>query len=199
MKTRLFSRSVALVLTLSLAWSGIAYAFDPSNTATGRNALYSNAGGSSNTANGREALYASTGSLNTAVGANALRENTTGGYNTAVGYLAGQTTNAANANTTGSNDTYVGFAAGPATPTQLSNATAIGANAQVAASNALVLGGTGPNAVSVGIGTTALQSTLQVVGNYIQLPTIQGVAPPAADCSATAHAGRMIVRRDGPV
>jgi hypothetical protein len=49
----------------------------------------------------------------------------------------------------------------------------------------------------VGIGTNAPQSTLQVVGNYIQFPTITG-APPAADCDAAVEAGRMVVRIDGP-
>jgi len=44
----------------------------------------------------------------------------------------------------------------------LTNATAIGANAVVAASNSLVLGGTGAYAVKVGIGTTIPQGALDV-------------------------------------
>lgn len=47
----------------------------------------------------------------------------------------------------------------------LTNATAIGANASVTQSNALVLGGTGSNAVNVGIGTTAPAYTLDVKGS----------------------------------
>jgi len=49
---------------------------------------------------------------------------------------------------------------------------------------------------SVGIGTLNPQSTLQVVGNYIQFPAISG-APPAVDCDSSAEAGRMVVRTDG--
>lgn len=32
---------------------------------------------------------------------------------------------------------------------------------------------------------------------YVRLPTISGGAPPATDCSAPEHAGRMVVRTDG--
>jgi len=60
----------------------------------------------------------------------------------------------ANRNTSGSNNTWIGYNSGPGTPTQLTNSTAIGSNALVSASNALVLGGTGQFAVRVGIGTT---------------------------------------------
>lgn len=49
----------------------------------------------------------------------------------------------------------------------------------------------------VGIGTNAPQSALQVVGNYIQFPTITG-APPITDCDEATEAGRMVVRIDGP-
>lgn len=49
----------------------------------------------------------------------------------------------------------------------------------------------------VGIGTDEPQSALQVVGNYIQFPTITG-APPLTDCDEAIEAGRMVVRIDGP-
>lgn len=49
----------------------------------------------------------------------------------------------------------------------------------------------------VGIGTNAPQSALQVVGNYIQFPTITG-APPITDCDEAIEGGRMVVRIDGP-
>jgi hypothetical protein len=42
------------------------------------------------------------------------------------------------------------------------------------------------------------QSTLQVVGIYIQFPTITGAAPPDTDCDSPAEAGRVVVRTDGP-
>jgi hypothetical protein len=71
-----------------------------------------------------------------------------------VGFQAGVTSTDANRNTSGSNNTWIGSNSGPGTSTQLTNATAIGSNAVVSASNALVLGGTGEFAVNVGIGTT---------------------------------------------
>jgi hypothetical protein len=49
----------------------------------------------------------------------------------------------------------------------------------------------------VGIGTLSPNSTLQVVGGYLQLPTTTG-APPSGDCNHSSEAGRVIVRTDGP-
>ena len=157
------------------------------NTATGIWALYTNSGDGS-TANGTGALYSNTtGSLNSAFGEMALYFNTTGWSNTAAGHFAmvENTTGTANVaigsaalysngsgsnnvalggqalywNGTGSSNTAVGSAAGTGYRTDLNNTTAIGANAQVDASNALVLGSingiNGANAdTMVGIGTT---------------------------------------------
>jgi hypothetical protein len=135
------------------------------NTASGAETLYSNTTGSNNTASGYSALYSNTTAhYNTADGYKALIS-TTGAGNTAVGANAGVTANSANANTTGSNNTFIGYNSGPGTPTQLTNATAIGANALVSASNSLVLGGTGAYAVKVGIGTTSPTEALDVGGN----------------------------------
>jgi hypothetical protein len=50
----------------------------------------------------------------------------------------------------------------------ISNATALGNSAQVTASNSLVLGGVGPNAVNVGIGTTAPTQKLHLVNAHIR-------------------------------
>jgi hypothetical protein len=77
----------------------------------------------------------------------------TAGGNTAVWSHAGLTDTTANANITGANNTFIGSFSGPGTSAEVDNATAIGANALVSASNALVLGGTGAYAVNVGIGT----------------------------------------------
>jgi len=149
------------------------------NTAMGTNALHTNTGGGNNTATGNTAMvFNTTGNSNTATGASALVSNTTGSDNTAVGTIAldNNTTGNSNtavgsfagfANTTGSLNTFIGYNAGPLMmgsggTAQLSNATAIGANAQVSASNALVLG---DGTVNVGIGVTAPVNKLDVAGD----------------------------------
>jgi hypothetical protein len=170
------------------------------NTAAGAGALFVNTMGVGNTAAGAAALYSNTtGSENTAAGGGALVSNTTGNSNTALGNGAGVTANGANANTTGSNDTFLGVNAGPGTTTQLSNATAIGANALVSESKALVLG----DSVNVGIGTATPQSLLQLgspstsYGNYLQLPMVSNSSPPpAAACDGKTFVGRLVLQFD---
>jgi trimeric autotransporter adhesin len=154
------------------------------NTAVGTQAMQFNTTGIGNTAAGFYALLQNTASNNVAMGTRALESNTTGTGNTAVGYFAGYTTTFANANSTGSNNTFIGYNAGPGTTTQLTNAAAIGANARVNASNSLVLGGTGSDAVNVGIGTTTPLTTLDV-RNKVGLfqgrfgdPTFKGLGTP---------------------
>ena len=126
------------------------------NTAVGYGTLYNNNDATGdNTAVGYNAMYTSTsGRSNTAIGTQALT-NTTGNYNTAIGNNTGGT------NTTGSNNTFIGTGANPSTGA-FTNATAIGYNAIVGASNSLVLGGTGANAVNVGISTTTPGQSLEV-------------------------------------
>ncbi|HEY0704233.1 MAG TPA: hypothetical protein VGD60_15790 [Candidatus Acidoferrales bacterium] len=155
-----------------------------------------------NTAFGNAALFANTtGSQNTAVGTSALNGVTTGDSNTAVGEMAGTTI------ISGSNDTFLGAGANIYVPvitnarsagpdaihsnailrnSNLTNATAIGANALVGANNSLVLGGTGTNAVSVGIGTPTPQSLLELSTNNSD--TTLGV-PPNPDITLTNTAG----------
>jgi len=129
-----------------------------------------------NTAVGDGALLnTSTGTNgNTAVGFNALADNTTGSSNTAIGVAAGNTINLA---TTGSNNTFVGAGSGPSNLTTLSNAAAIGACAQVSASNALVLGalaGTCQSSSNTNVGID--------VGNPSNILTVlQGGGPAIAD------------------
>ncbi len=139
------------------------------NTGAGANALQQNTQGFENTAIGYYALQNNTtGAGNTASGVKALVSNCSasaacdisqGTGNTASGFEALQS------NTTGSSNTALGIAADVGSGA-LTNATAIGANAEVTASNAMVLGGiSGTNngtSVSVGIGTTAPGSTLEV-------------------------------------
>ena len=137
------------------------------NTAGGGFSLVLNTTGNYNTASGYGALYHNTtGSANEASGSSGLGSNTTGSNNTASGY------NALGFNTTGSNNTALGYYAGPdSNSTNLANATAIGANAVVSESNALVLGGTGSYLVNVGNGTAKPQYTLDVngTGNFTGL------------------------------
>ncbi|MBI4479389.1 MAG: tail fiber domain-containing protein, partial [Acidobacteria bacterium] len=134
---------------------------------TGKWSLVADAGLFRFTTTGANALSRNLGSENSALGEGALYSNTSGNNNTAVGLRAGQTTNFFNANTTGSSNSFIGYKTGPGTSTQLTNATAIGANAVVGASNALVLGSiNGVNGatsdVNVGIGTTNPVSRLHV-------------------------------------
>ncbi len=151
------------------------------NTAVGTFALFQNTTGMFNTALGRAALVANTtGSANVSVGFSALNSNTNGSGNTVMGYAA------LNILTTGSENVAIGLQAGAtnslitsgsyntflgtyadATGTY-TNATAIGYRAIVGASNALVLGGTGVNAVNVGIGTQTPAFKLHVNGSIIK-------------------------------
>jgi hypothetical protein len=135
------------------------------NAAFGAQSLQANTTGSNNTANGFSSLFDNTiGINNVAMGDRSLVRNTSGSNNTAIGSGAGITTTPVNANTTGSNNTFIGYNTGPGTSEQLTNATAIGANALVSSSNSLVLGGTGMSAVKVGIGTSTPSASLDVVG-----------------------------------
>ncbi|MBK9981942.1 MAG: collagen-like protein [Saprospiraceae bacterium] len=86
-----------------------------------------------------------------------MNNNSSGSNNTSIGWKSLFT------NTTGSKNTAIGNAA-DVTGGNLTNATAIGYNAKVGASNSLVLGGTGADAVNVGIGTQTPSTTLEVNG-----------------------------------
>ena len=113
------------------------------------------------TAVGQNALFQDTGGVNTAVGAEALGDNTTGVGNIGIGFDAGNTFDGTNL--TGNGDIALGYEASFSTGT-LNNATAIGRNAFVSESNALVLG----SGANVGIGTSAPTAALDVVGNNLQ-------------------------------
>ncbi len=121
-----------------------------SNVANGVFALYNNISGSNNTANGAYALYNNkgenntgtgdsalvsntTGTLNIADGVKALQKTTTGTRNTAVGVSAGE------ANTTGIRNTFIGYHANTSAG-NFTNATALGNEALVTASNQVRIG-----------------------------------------------------------
>ena len=121
-------------------YSNTSYGGD--NTATGAEALYSNTYGSWNTATGENALGGNaSGSWNTATGGSALEHNTTGVYNTAIGIEA------LHENVTGGYNTAIGTNATTAYGFNLTNASAIGANATVNSSNEIQLGD--PNVTEV--------------------------------------------------
>ena len=165
---------------------------------------FNNTVGAQNTFTGSlSGVNNSTGSANTAVGRVAGANNTTGNANVYVGSRAGL------GNNTGSLTTFVGHST-TSGPANLSNATAIGARAQVDASNSMVLGSiAGVNGAAsntrVGVGVTAPNSRLQlngaismpsksttVAGNYVYgfndymvrfaSPVTTPIFPNAADC-----------------
>ena len=120
-----------------------------SNTTVGVDALYTNTTGSSNTAVGYASFTLSDGiSHCVGVGVSALYNNQ-GDDNTACGYHAGY------ANTTGTLNTFLGFGAGETSTATVTKSVCIGANSNVTASNTIVLGGTGANAVQVVVGGSA--------------------------------------------
>jgi len=100
------------------------------------------------------------GHSNMFTGINSGYGNTSGYNNIFLGHNTGYY------NATGYGNTAVGFQAGPASgSTALTNSTAIGYMSAVAASDTIILGGTGSYAVKVGIGKTTADEVLDVVGN----------------------------------
>ena len=121
----------------------------PLNNAVGYRSLYTNANGVGNNAFGTYTLYENiSGTYNSGFGHRALYNNFTGKYNTAIGH------NTLYYNMFGSYNTALGSGAGVGHG-DITNATAIGANALVSQSNSLVLG----NNANVGIGTPIPDTT----------------------------------------
>lgn len=89
---------------------------------------------------------------------------------TFIGYNAGYGNNGSLSSSLDTYCTFIGYNTSrdsSAGTNALTNSAAIGANATVGISNAIVLGGTGSNAVSVGIGTPTPSASLHVIGNII--------------------------------
>ncbi|UOR06437.1 tail fiber domain-containing protein [Hymenobacter aerilatus] len=160
-------------------WSGYSNIRGKENQFSGHRSGYYNTMGSYNQFSGyRSGFYNTTGNENQFSGYGSGKNNTTGSRNQFVGYGSGI------ANSTGSNNWAFGYLAGPATE-DLINAGAIGYDARVSQSNSLALGGTGTNAVRVGIGTGAPAAQLEV-----QLPS----ASEAASLKLEHRGSNLIVR-----
>lgn len=130
------------------------------NFAMGLSALGNNTEGYANVAVGSQSLGGNTTARdNVAIGWQALNQKVAGDYNTGIGSRAGFTA------TSISNSTFIGKGADTSVASGLTNATAIGYNAIVGASNSLVLGGMGADAVNVGIGSTTPSAKLSVTGS----------------------------------
>ena len=138
------------------------------NTTGSTNVFIGNQAGGANTSGGSNLFIGSyaggsntSGNLNLFMGDGSGYSNKTGGQNTYLGQYAGFY-----GNDSGSNNVFLGYLAGSGTSSSapvVTNSVAIGANAIVTQSNSIVLGGTGANAVNVGIGTTAPTNKLHVV------------------------------------
>lgn len=143
------------------------------NLAIGTESSYSNQTGSNNIGLGYRALYNNlsfsnigigtrsgisiNGYSNTVIGDSVMTSATTANLNVAIGSNAGSTI------TTGGQNTFLGAKADATTGSgTITNATAIGYRAKVGASNSVVLGGTGADAVNVGINTTTPQYKLDI-------------------------------------
>jgi hypothetical protein len=142
-----------------------------SNTAVGVGALQTNLTGGFNTSVGSDALKMNTGSYNIAVGSNALKNNAGGDFNTAMGFgsNASHTSGSNNssfgtsalASNTGSGNTAMGAFAD--VYAGISNATAIGYQANATASNTIQLGNT--SVTDVKTSGTITAAGLAVTGN----------------------------------
>mgnify|MGYP001593462457 CR=1 FL=1 len=168
-----------------------------SNTAVGYRALLVNTTGNNNTALGYYAIRSnSTGSNNNAVGYQSFYYNTTGVGNTSIGHNTGLGTNTPDQRSSIDNYmTFIGYQssrdASIASATALSNGIAIGKNARVAQSNAMVLGGTGSDAINVAIGTTSPWAKLSIMNTYGSQTPLFDIATSTSAAYATSSIFRV--------
>ncbi len=134
-----------------------------SNTTGSANAFFGGDAGIQNSTGFANAFFGhtagrnnNTGKFNAFFGGDAGHQNSNGTYNAYFGYSAGRNTNNTRSTLLGNNAQTVD---------SLDRAIAIGYNAIVGCDNCAVIGGTGVDAVKVGIGTTTPGAALQVVGS----------------------------------
>ena len=139
------------------------------NTGIGFRALSNGDDGSYNTAIGASSIESTSGSNNSALGYRTLVLNSSGTDNTALGYLAGDS------NKTGSFNTLVGSNT-DVLQNNLTNATAIGYNAQVNASNKIQLGDSNITLVETS-GTVSATAFIGDGSQLTNLPSARIVAP----------------------
>ncbi|WP_158512918.1 tail fiber domain-containing protein [Flavisolibacter tropicus] len=181
------------------------------NTALGAYAMQNNTTGGFNSALGNQALVKNTtGNFNTAVGLGSLGNNQTGSRNVSLGGLQQNIDgndntavglSALNVNASGSFNTALGNGAGPDIGfNALSKTTAIGYNAKVTRSNSLILGGTGLDAVQVGIGVTAPHTNALVdmtsLDKGLLIPRVSAFIRPTPSPAAPAD-GLLIYQTNG--
>ncbi len=162
------------------------------NFVSGDRSAYSNIDGDNNIAIGYESLFSGTsGDNNIALGWSTLRYNTTASNNIAIGFQSG-IGDGSTLNQRSLTDTFatlLGFQASRdesiASTTPLTNITAIGKNARVGQSNTIVLGGTGTDAVKVGIGSTTPSRTLTVAGDGYFLNNVSAASGTITYASTT--------------
>ncbi|PIZ97606.1 MAG: hypothetical protein COX79_01605, partial [Candidatus Levybacteria bacterium CG_4_10_14_0_2_um_filter_36_16] len=166
------------------------------NTFVGLGSGTSNTTGYNNTANGMNSLNSNTtGFSNTAIGMNSLRSNTTGFSNTALGFQAGYSFTALQ---TMNNSTFIGYGA-TSSVDGVSNSMALGYQAQVTASNQVVIGNDSVTQTllkgNVGVGTADSPTGVNPTAK-LQVYSTLGTTP-AASISGKTSAPGLLVTNDG--
>ena len=171
------------------------------NTSVGKSSLAANTTGGTNVAVGGSALAANiTSSNSTAIGFQAL-QSSTGGSNTALGKNAGVTSVSGNATVGGTGNTFLGFQAGQGQGVyQSSNSAALGLDAAVNQSNAIILGCTTNAANANGCGTTA---TVGIGSQYAPSaltvnPSVYGINGTAGTTTTITQTGTTVTGSVSP-
>jgi hypothetical protein len=171
------------------------------NCAFGKDSMFTNGTGSANSAVGYQSLYSNTtGSSNCAFGQITLYSNTTGVENTGLGFRAGYGAAGDEATSVDTYCTFIGAYASRVgtvpTATVLTNATAIGYNAKVTASNQVTIGNASVTALRVpGASFVASTTDLQLSKTSTAAATTgaQTISKPAGSVNFAAAATSLVV------